>query len=86
MFFEDTIDDTKFSGHLYGLGTSFTVNGTSNNYPNDNGETINSSWISISLRNDNGCSIILLTTSLILSYSILYEKKLRQNKMIKYIP
>ncbi|KAF7274169.1 hypothetical protein GWI33_013142 [Rhynchophorus ferrugineus] len=26
MFFEDTIDDSKFSGHLYGLGTSFAVN------------------------------------------------------------
>lgn len=43
MFFEDTIDDSKFSGHLYGLGTSFAVNGSSNNYVNDNGETANSS-------------------------------------------
>lgn len=49
MFFEDTIDDSKFSGHLYGLGTSFAVNGTSNNYVNDNGETANSSWNSFSL-------------------------------------
>jgi len=42
MFFEDTIDDSKFSGHLYGLGTSFAVNG-SNNYSQDNGENANSS-------------------------------------------
>jgi len=28
MFFEDTIDDSKFSGHLYGLGTSFALNGS----------------------------------------------------------
>lgn len=41
MFFEDTIDDSKFSGHLYGLGTSFAVNG-SNNYGQDNGENANS--------------------------------------------
>ena len=26
MFFEDNIDDVKYCGHLYGLGTSF-VNG-----------------------------------------------------------
>lgn len=49
MFFEDTIDDSKFSGHLYGLGTSFAVNGTSSNYANDNGETANSSWTSVYL-------------------------------------
>ncbi|XP_055693952.1 CCR4-NOT transcription complex subunit 7 isoform X2 [Lutzomyia longipalpis] len=35
MFFEDNIDNAKYCGHLYGLGTSFIVNG--NNYP-DNGE------------------------------------------------
>lgn len=40
MFFEDNIDDAKYCGHLYGLGTSFVMNG--NNY-HDNGET-NSSW------------------------------------------
>ncbi|KAK9875571.1 hypothetical protein WA026_009376 [Henosepilachna vigintioctopunctata] len=38
MFFEDTIDDSKFSGHLYGLGTSFAVNGTSN-FSVDNGDS-----------------------------------------------
>lgn len=43
MFFEDTIDDSKFSGHLYGLGTSFAVNGNTNTYGNDNGDTSNSS-------------------------------------------
>ncbi|KAF4521461.1 hypothetical protein B566_EDAN001758 [Ephemera danica] len=35
MFFEDNIDDAKYCGHLYGLGTSFVMNG--NNY-HDNGE------------------------------------------------
>ncbi|RXG72829.1 CCR4-NOT transcription complex subunit 7 [Armadillidium vulgare] len=29
MFFEDKIDDAKYCGHLYGLGTSFVVNGNS---------------------------------------------------------
>lgn len=27
MFFEDNIDDAKYCGHLYGLGTSFSGNG-----------------------------------------------------------
>lgn len=27
MFFEDNIDDNKYSGHLYGLGTSYVQNG-----------------------------------------------------------
>lgn len=36
MFFEDNIDNAKYCGHLYGLGTSFIVNG--NNY-HDNGDT-----------------------------------------------
>lgn len=27
MFFEDNIDDAKYCGHLYGLGTSYVVNG-----------------------------------------------------------
>jgi CCR4-NOT transcription complex subunit 7/8 len=35
MFFEDNIDNNKYCGHLYGLGTSFIVNG--NNY-HDNGD------------------------------------------------
>ena len=29
MFFEDNIDDAKYCGHLYGLGTSYVQNGTS---------------------------------------------------------
>ena len=29
MFFEDNIDDLKYCGHLYGLGTAF-VNGVAN--------------------------------------------------------
>lgn len=36
MFFEDNIDKNKYCGHLYGLGTSFIVNG--NNYNCDNGD------------------------------------------------
>merc|ERR1712215_376562 len=30
MFFEDAIDDTKYLGHLYGLGTSYVVSTASN--------------------------------------------------------
>lgn len=37
MFFEDNIDNAKYCGHLYGLGTSFIVNGAAHNY-HDNGE------------------------------------------------
>ncbi|XP_023231614.1 CCR4-NOT transcription complex subunit 7-like [Centruroides vittatus] len=33
MFFEDNIDDAKYCGHLYGLGTSYIHNG--NSYPDD---------------------------------------------------
>lgn len=29
MFFEDNIDDAKYCGHLYGLGTAYVVNGNS---------------------------------------------------------
>ncbi|XP_034104211.1 CCR4-NOT transcription complex subunit 7 isoform X2 [Drosophila sulfurigaster albostrigata] len=36
MFFEDNIDHAKYSGHLYGLGTSFIVNGS--NFHESNGE------------------------------------------------
>ncbi|XP_014669842.1 PREDICTED: CCR4-NOT transcription complex subunit 7-like [Priapulus caudatus] len=32
MFFEDNIDDAKYCGHLYGLGTSYVQNGNSNNF------------------------------------------------------
>lgn len=30
MFFEDNIDDAKYCGHLYGLGTSYVMNGNAN--------------------------------------------------------
>ena len=30
MFFEDDIDDSKYCGHLYGLGTNFVVGTNSN--------------------------------------------------------
>ncbi|XP_054152935.1 CCR4-NOT transcription complex subunit 7-like [Oppia nitens] len=33
MFFEDNIDDAKYCGHLYGLGTAFVMNG---NYDESN--------------------------------------------------
>lgn len=33
MFFEDNIDDAKYCGHLYGLGTSYMVNGSQ--HPDD---------------------------------------------------
>jgi CCR4-NOT transcription complex subunit 7/8 len=28
MFFEDNIDDGKYCGHLFGLGTSYVQNGS----------------------------------------------------------
>jgi len=43
MFFEDNIDDAKYCGHLYGLGTSFVMNGSYhddlNNHNNHNSST-----------------------------------------------
>lgn len=35
MFFEDNIDDGKYCGHLYGLGTSYVVNGSASNVTNN---------------------------------------------------
>ena len=40
MFFEDNIDDAKYCGHLYGLGTTFVING---NTFIDNGDNHNGS-------------------------------------------
>ncbi|KAI8508397.1 CCR4-NOT transcription complex subunit 7-like [Branchiostoma floridae] len=37
MFFEDSIDDAKYCGHLYGLGNSYVQNG---NYNNNSEDTI----------------------------------------------
>lgn len=34
MFFEDNIDDVKYCGHLYGLGTTF-VNGNMTGVPDE---------------------------------------------------
>lgn len=34
MFFEDNVDDAKYCGHLYGLGSSYVQNGTS--HPDEN--------------------------------------------------
>ncbi|KAG1714208.1 CCR4-NOT transcription complex subunit 7 [Nymphon striatum] len=39
MFFEDNIDDAKYCGHLYGLGTSYVTNGVSNNFSEDTSST-----------------------------------------------
>ncbi|KAK3576430.1 hypothetical protein CHS0354_025191 [Potamilus streckersoni] len=42
MFFEDNIDDAKYCGHLYGLGTSYVQNGSGydlNNYVSNNSHT-----------------------------------------------
>ncbi|RWS24910.1 CCR4-NOT transcription complex subunit 7-like protein [Leptotrombidium deliense] len=39
MFFEDNIDDAKYCGHLYGLGTSYFVNGNSALENNENSVT-----------------------------------------------
>jgi len=54
MFFEDNIDDAKYCGHLYGLGTSFVMNGNSyhdeqhnnhsNHLNNSTTSTTTSSW------------------------------------------
>uniref|UniRef100_A0A336KBA5 poly(A)-specific ribonuclease n=1 Tax=Culicoides sonorensis TaxID=179676 RepID=A0A336KBA5_CULSO len=41
MFFEDNIDNAKYCGHLYGLGTSFIVNGNNYNATDNNGEVNN---------------------------------------------
>jgi len=35
MFFEDNIDDAKYCGHLYGLGTSFSGNNTTTENENN---------------------------------------------------
>uniref|UniRef100_T1IQB6 poly(A)-specific ribonuclease n=1 Tax=Strigamia maritima TaxID=126957 RepID=T1IQB6_STRMM len=45
MFFEDNIDDAKYCGHLYGLGTSFVMNGNSyhDEHNNHNNHLNNSS-------------------------------------------
>jgi CCR4-NOT transcription complex subunit 7/8 len=39
MFFEDNIDDAKYCGHLYGLGTSFVMNGNYHDEMNHNNHT-----------------------------------------------
>jgi CCR4-NOT transcription complex subunit 7/8 len=39
MFFEDNIDDAKYCGHLYGLGTSFVMNGLAMESNGDNAST-----------------------------------------------
>ncbi|XP_062562687.1 CCR4-NOT transcription complex subunit 7 isoform X1 [Armigeres subalbatus] len=51
MFFEDNIDNAKYCGHLYGLGTSFIVNGSSNTISNTT--TNNSSSATIGGSNTN---------------------------------
>lgn len=43
MFFEDNIDDAKYCGHLYGLGTSYVNGGQAYSGPTSNSNN-NSSW------------------------------------------
>ena len=49
MFFEDDIDDSKYSGHLYGLGTNFVVgtNGGTNSNASGNLASGNSALASV---------------------------------------
>lgn len=56
MFFEDKIDDAKYCGHLYGLGTSFVVNGnsTSGSATNNNNNTTNGNGTQTVSLTDNG--------------------------------
>ncbi|XP_052795376.1 CCR4-NOT transcription complex subunit 7-like [Mya arenaria] len=56
MFFEDNIDDGKYSGHLYGLGTSYVQNGTgydSTAYVTNSSTPTFTSGNSVSNSNDN---------------------------------
>lgn len=72
MFFEDNIDDVKYCGHLYGLGTSF-VNGGSTAVSNllsaattsasMTNEGNNDNSINSNISNNNSCSAIPTTTS-----------------------
>ena len=39
MFFEDNIDDAKYCGHLYGLGTSYVNGGQAYSGPSSNSNT-----------------------------------------------
>jgi len=61
MFFEDNIDDTKYSGHLYGLGTSYVQNGTG--YETNNSYMTNSSTPTFSMGNSNSNDNSTIQTS-----------------------
>lgn len=56
MFFEDNIDNAKYCGHLYGLGTSFIVNGSSNTISNTTTNNSSSAPIGASNANTNSGS------------------------------
>jgi len=49
MFFEDNIDDAKYCGHLYGLGTAYVVNG--NLCHEESASSITSTTTSVTLTN-----------------------------------
>merc|ERR1719419_636068 len=72
LFFEDNIDDTKYCGQLYGLGSSYMQNGAnssaySGQYSDSNGSSNNSSSCSSSNNSssngDNGSGTPSLGTS-----------------------
>ncbi|KAH3833416.1 CCR4-NOT transcription complex subunit 7-like [Dreissena polymorpha] len=59
MFFEDNIDDAKYSGHLYGLGTSYVQNGTgyeTNNFYITNSHSSSTPTFSTGNNNSNDSS------------------------------
>lgn len=58
MYFEDNIDDSKYCGHLYGLGTTIP-NLSSHNQTNGNA-TVNNS--SINSLNQISNSVVTSTT------------------------
>jgi len=62
MFFEDNIDDAKYCGHLYGLGTSFVVNGNSFN-DNENNSNNNTTCVTSTVMTTTSTAPIISTTS-----------------------
>ncbi|XP_046362730.1 CCR4-NOT transcription complex subunit 7-like [Haliotis cracherodii] len=63
MFFEDNIDDAKYCGHLYGVGTSYVQNGTSTFENNSYNSTPNSHSTPVSSAEDSGGTMTQASTS-----------------------
>ncbi|XP_053684297.1 CCR4-NOT transcription complex subunit 7 [Sabethes cyaneus] len=57
MFFEDNIDNAKYCGHLYGLGTSFIVNGSSNTIMNSSVNNTTSTTLGTSTITNTGSNV-----------------------------